>query len=309
MQQLTREFANLVEKTIEIPWCHSCWWDENGKLEPLFFNDWCLLDAWYRSRSLGLKNEEAVMVPCLDMANHSFQSNAYWEQISGSDVSLVLRDDVQLAKGSEISIDYAGNSKGDAEMLFAYGFVQTDSDFASLRLNVEPKETDPLGRAKLAAWPERPSLRLFSTEPKQVSWECPFLSLMCLNEEDGLEFKTSQEVDGEHTSLKVFWQETDVTDSVEDFERLISGHNLVEIFKLRAVAILSDIIRHQIESLIESEEPAMLELATDGRIQARALREIEMDVLITAFSNISAEVCCSLLRCQLLWYTNRPSSY
>ncbi|RAL58633.1 hypothetical protein DID88_003553 [Monilinia fructigena] len=26
MSTLTREFEDLREKTIGIPWCHSCWW-------------------------------------------------------------------------------------------------------------------------------------------------------------------------------------------------------------------------------------------------------------------------------------------
>jgi hypothetical protein len=46
---LLREFEALREQTATISWCKKCWWDN----EALQFEDWILVDAWYRSRCLG----------------------------------------------------------------------------------------------------------------------------------------------------------------------------------------------------------------------------------------------------------------
>jgi hypothetical protein len=46
---LLREFEALREQTAMVSWCKNCWWDN----EALQFEDWILVDAWYRSRCLG----------------------------------------------------------------------------------------------------------------------------------------------------------------------------------------------------------------------------------------------------------------
>jgi len=112
---LGREFELLREKTTNIPWCNKCWWDD----ELLTICDWILIDALWRSRSLELPNAGEAMVPCLDMANHSSVPNAYYEETSDNSVALLLRPDVKVEVGAEITISY-GTSKTPAEMLFSY---------------------------------------------------------------------------------------------------------------------------------------------------------------------------------------------
>ncbi|QSZ33073.1 hypothetical protein DSL72_002658 [Monilinia vaccinii-corymbosi] len=289
MSTLTREFEELREKTIGIPWCHSCWWGLSGSLS-LEFSDWVLLDAWFRSRSLELSNNEQVLVPCLDMANHSSAANAYWEEISNGDVSLVLKMNLHMAEGSEVTINY-GESRSDAENLFQYGFIDGSTNTTSVILTLEPMMSDPLRLAKVAAFKKTAFIRIQGHEDGQISWESPFLYFSCLTEDDGLAFKTLQEVDGQQNSLRVFWQETDVTGSTDEFERLIAGHKLEDVFKLRVVALVLERIQQQLERLYQNQS-TIDGLSADAGIapeilhQVVKLREIEIAVLEVALGNV-----------------------
>lgn len=287
MSALLREFEGLREKTVGISWCDKCWWEN----EALDFSDWILLDAWYRSRSLELPKAGESMVPCLDMANHSFNANAYYEQNSDDSVALLLRPDIKLEEGAEVTISY-GTSKSAAEMLFSYGFIDEQSDTNTIVLPLEPFEDDPLGKAKHAAFAGRPVVRISLVDGK-IEWDSPFLYLMCLNEEDGLDFKVLQQNDGSRSQLRVFWQGADVTEQTTSFETLVSHHELEDVFKLRVVALLHDRIRQQLERLYESEDAVQsLALIVDERCQSAALqlRKAEAGVLEEAFTAVEMQV-------------------
>ncbi|KAE9375663.1 SET domain-containing protein [Stipitochalara longipes BDJ] len=286
---LLREFEVLREQTATIPWCKKSWWDD----EALEFGDWVLVDAWYRSRSLELPNNIGeCMVPVLDMVNHSSQPNAYYEHIPSSGVSLLMRPDKMLEIGSEITISY-GTSKSEAEMLFSYGFIDEKSTNKSLVLTIDPFPDDPLGKAKVAAFEGQPLLRVYADRDK-IKWECPFLYLMLLNEEDGLEFRVLQQTDGSRSQLKVFWKGSDVSDATNTFEALTSEHHLSDVFKLRATALFQDRIRQQLERLYESEDEVDLLADTpfvrlDRRSSAILLRKSERLMLEKAFAAADAQ--------------------
>ncbi|KAG0652527.1 SET domain-containing 8 [Hyphodiscus hymeniophilus] len=284
MSALLREFESLREMTVGISWCDKCWWEN----EALHFSDWVLLDAWYRSRSLELPKAGESMVPCLDMANHSSSANAYYEQNSDNSVTLLLRPNMKLDKGAEVTISY-GATKSAAEMLFSYGFIDEQTDNAIV-LPIEAFEDDPLGKAKLAAFAGRPIVRISVVEGK-VLWESPFLYLLSLNEEDGLEFKVLQQNDGSRSQLRVFWQGTDVTEQTTNFEALVSHHELEDVFKLRVVALLHDRIRKQLELLYESDEAVELAPMLNERCQNAALqlRKAEAGILEEAFSVVGMQ--------------------
>ena len=284
---LLREFETLREKTVGISWCQTCWW-ENDTLE---FSDWILLDAWYRSRSLELPKSGESMVPCLDMTNHSSNANAYYEQTSDNGAALLLRPDMKLEVGSEVTISY-GDSKSSAEMLFTYGFLNEQSGTNAIILPLQPFDDDPLGKAKVAVFAGRPVVEISLVDGK-VKWESPFLFLMCLNEEDGLEFKVLQQNDGLHSQLKVFWQGTDVTEETTTFEALVSHHELKDIFVLRSVALLQDRIRQQIERLYNSEDAvqSLASVAREGcQSAALQLRMAEAALLEEAFTTVDMQV-------------------
>ena len=291
---LLREFEALREKTLTISWCKKSWWDD----EALEFADWVLVDAWYRSRSLELPNDIGeCMVPVLDMVNHSSQPNAYYEHTPDSGVSLLMRPNEMLEVDSEITISY-GTSKSEAEMLFSYGFIDEQSTTKSLVLALDPFPDDPLGKAKVAAFQGPSQLRIYADHDK-TKWQCPFLYLMLLNEEDGLEFRVLQQTDGSHSQLKVFWQGSDVSDATNTFEALTSEHALSDVFKLRAIALLQDRFRQQLERLNESEDEVDLLTDTpfvgpDRRSNAILLRKSERLTLEKAYAAADAEVSAAL---------------
>jgi hypothetical protein len=244
---LLREFELLRENTSGITWCKKFWWDN----EMLVLDDWTLLDAWFRSRSLELPNCGESMVPCLDMANHSSAADAYYEQLSSDNsVSLLLNPDIELDAGSEITISY-GYAKSNAEMLFSYGFIdESDRTIQTLVLPIETMSDDPLAKAKVVAFNGQPVVRI-TVERDRVKWDSPFLFFMSLNEEDGLDFKVLQEVDGSR-SLRVFWSGKDVTDVTETFQSLIRNHELKDIFMLRVLTLLAERVEKQLDRLENS---------------------------------------------------------
>jgi hypothetical protein len=247
MNALTAEFEHLRDKTADLSWCNKCWWET----ESLEFSDWLLVDAWYRSRSLELPKSGESLVPGLDIANHSSEPNAYYEQNSNG-VSLILRPGIELDAETEVTISY-GDTKSAAEMLFSYGFIDVGSTNKELVLALDPFPDDPLGKAKVVAF-KKPAIVRITEVNGTIIWESAFLYLACLNEEDGLEFRMLQETNGSRSPLRVFWQESDVTDETTAFESLIENHELKEVFKLRAVALLQARLQEQLERLYEAEE-------------------------------------------------------
>jgi hypothetical protein len=134
-----------------------------------------------------------------------------------------------------------------------------------------------------------------SADEDKIQWDSPFLYLMLLNEEDGLDFRVLQQTDGSRSHLKVFWQGSDVTDAADTFESLISGHLLKDVFKLRAIALLQDRIRQQIERLYESDNPAESIAGTalvglDRKRNALHLRKSEKLILEKAFAEVDMQV-------------------
>lgn len=283
-----QEFEDLREKTAEIAWCQKCWWEQGS----LTCQDWFLLDAWYRSRCLEIPNTGESMIPCVDMVNHSADANSYYERMSDNNIALLLRPDSELVGGSEVTISY-GSSKSEAEMLFSYGFVDEQSTAKTLTLNVDPFPDDPLGKAKAVAFSKPKVVSIFGKD--NIAWRSPFLYFICLNEEDGLEFRVLQETDGSRGQLKVFWQGSDVTDATEDFELLTRSHELSDVFRLRVVSLLQDRIQQQLAILHESEDvleafASMPSISQDRYKSAMKLRRSETSLLEAAFESMCQEV-------------------
>ncbi|KAF4125679.1 SET domain containing [Geosmithia morbida] len=245
--------------------------------------DWALVDAWYRSRCLELPSAGEAMVPCVDMANHSNEPDAYYDEDGDGNVEILLRPGFGVTEGDEVTISY-GEFKSAAEMLFSYGFIDRDSgrEEATLVLNSLPD--DPLARAKVHVFGSLPTVRL-SRKDGRVTWEAPFLSLACLNEEDGLDFRLLQDNEGGR-ELRVFWQEEDVTDRASDFQSLIKDHPIFAVFQLRMVAMLAQQLTSQLEQIqaphIDEEtdgsspNPELRDVCVDA---ARMLREVEGSLL------------------------------
>ncbi|KAH6630900.1 hypothetical protein B0J18DRAFT_115642 [Chaetomium sp. MPI-SDFR-AT-0129] len=244
---------------------------------PVVFTDWIRLDALYRSRCLELPRSGESMVPCIDMINHAAEPSAYYEENAQDEVVLLPRPGVAVAQGSEITISY-GAGKSAAEMLFSYGFIDPSSTTDSLVLPLAPFPDDPLAKAKLVAFGQAPQIHVARGPPpsqgigraendeqqgqrqeedgdSDIHWTSPFAYLMCLNEEDGLEFRILQQTDGAQ-QLCVFWQDEDVTERTGEFEALVRQHPLAAVFRLRVVAVVQEALQTQLERLGETETTA-----------------------------------------------------
>ncbi|GKT60530.1 SET domain-containing protein [Colletotrichum tofieldiae] len=239
---LTDEFDELREMSSSLPFWNELFW-ESDKVSLI---DWARVDAWFRSRCLELPKSGEAMVPVLDLANHSSEANAYYEENSKDEVVLLLRPGCRVSSGEEMTISY-GDAKSGAEMLFSYGFIDPASAADRITLPLTPLEDDPLGKAKLHIFDGPPAVEFVRTNGF-ISWESPFAYFMCLNEEDGLSFRVLQDTGGSR-ELKLFWQENDVTTTTRAFNQHINGHPLAQIFRLRVVTVLQDLVASQLERL------------------------------------------------------------
>ncbi|KAF4786032.1 putative SET domain-containing protein [Colletotrichum scovillei] len=239
---LTDEFDELREISATLPFWNELFW-ESDKVSLI---DWVRVDAWFRSRCLELPKSGEAMVPVLDLANHSSKANAYYEENDKDEVVLLLRPGCRVSSGDEMTISY-GDAKSGAEMLFSYGFIDPASAADRITLPLIPMEDDPLGKAKLHVFDGAPTVEFVRTNGS-LSWKSPFAYFMCLNEEDGLSFRVLQDTGGSR-ELKLFWQEEDVTATTTAFEQHIDQHPLAQIFRLRVVSVLEDLVASQLERL------------------------------------------------------------
>lgn len=278
---LEREFEQLREQSSAISFWDAALWNRKN---PLQLQDWILVDAWYRSRCLELPQLGPSMVPCIDMVNHSCTPNAYYEDRTAvpagradGGVVLLLRPGQHVAALDDITISYtgskadgmsaAGSVKPASEMLFSYGFIDPDSVRHSLVLPVQSFPDDPLGEAKRHIFgapapcleiehlnadggkdSDSDSGEVGGQSAARIRWTCLFAYLMCVNEEDGLDFRLRQQTDGSK-QLRMFWQDNDVTDSARDFEALTSTHELAPLFRLRVVTVLQELVEAQLERM------------------------------------------------------------
>lgn len=242
MSALANEFDQLREDSSKLQFWYTLFW-EHGTTG---LEDWALVDAWYRSRCLELPHTGVAMVPGLDMANHSPSPTAYYEEDGKGDVALLMRQDRGVSCGDEISISY-GEAKSAGEMLFSYGFIDKDSNAQEMTLHLNTLPDDPLAMAKLHVFGGPPAVKFFVSN-EEFSWDCQFVYLMCVNEEDGLDLQVVQDAEG-NRHLRLFWQEDDVTERARDFKTLIQGHPLCQVFKLRAVAVLLDRVETQLDRI------------------------------------------------------------
>ncbi|KAL7914832.1 hypothetical protein GGI35DRAFT_474545 [Trichoderma velutinum] len=277
LSALSFEYDGISEQASNIPFWNDLFW-ETARVD-----DWILADAWYRSRCLELPRAGHAMVPGLDMANHSQTHSAYYDESSDGDVVLLPTSRSRVLSGGEITISY-GQAKSPAEMLFSYGFIDHDSSVKEVTLHVAPLPDDPLGRAKLRVYDGPPTVRLSLTE-QGFQWNSPFLYLLVLNEEDGLAFRIAQDTSGER-QLKLLWQDEDVTDRTNELETLVQNHDLYQVFKLRAVAVLEERVAMQLDRISSelsygaTEQPqAANQPRAECMLAAETLRDLETQVL------------------------------
>ncbi|KAM4066161.1 SET domain-containing protein [Hirsutella rhossiliensis] len=289
LSALANEFDELRAQTEAMPFWDALLW-EHGTAS---LDDWVLVDAWYRSRCLELPQIGDAMVPGLDMVNHSGSPSAYYEVDGNADVVLYARPDCAASCGREVAISY-GENKSAAEMLFSYGFVDRHSTARNLALPLDPFPDDPLAKAKVHVFGGPRTVRV-TQDDQRLEWQSPFVYLMCLNEEDGLEFRLLQDTEGER-QLRLLWQGSDMTDRATDLEALIQNHPLCQVFRLRAVAVVHERIETQLARIKGGPSDDELQpLMAAGLLReeciaaARTLREVETCVLEAAAEALESE--------------------
>ncbi|KAI0479569.1 hypothetical protein F4859DRAFT_440037 [Xylaria cf. heliscus] len=272
---LEREFSRIRDTTRDLPrW--------NALLEVdevVTLGDWILLDALYRSRSLALPLSGESLVPCLDLANHSNPATAYFEENAGDEVvQLILHKGASVLMQDEVTIDY-GHDKSAAEMLFSYGFIDPASTAKRIVLPVDSMDDDPLAKAKLHVFGSKPTLTIIDDDTRGPHWDAPFVHLMCLNDEDGLHFRVLRETDGSQ-HLRMFWQDSDITKEAKNIESVVKGHELCQIFRLRAVTVVLGMIQGQLEVLAPYDEESVSNESERPHINnaISQLRAVEKDL-------------------------------
>ncbi|KAG6014766.1 hypothetical protein E4U54_004869 [Claviceps lovelessii] len=302
---LQTEFELFHDLSEALPFWNTLLWEN----ETIRLEDWLLVDAWYRSRCLELPGLGTAMVPALDMVNHSNQPSSLYEVDDAEDVVLLVRPGADISEGKEITISY-GQSKSASEMLFSYGFVDPANAGSTMTLHLHPFPDDPLAKAKAHVFNGAKLLTLSFKADNEAEeeedglgrccWHSPFVYLMCLNEEDGLSFQLLQDTEGGR-SLRLFWQDEDVTERADDFETLIKGHELYRVFKLRAAVVVLRTIDEQLDSIRASQGDAELEPESDdspiaGELRpdciaaAKLLKDVEERLLVKALEALRHEM-------------------
>lgn len=275
LKSLDREFAHLREFTSSIGWCQKHWW-----MGDLTFDDWKQVDAMYRSRALDLPRTGHAMVPCIDMANHASDEDtvALYDTDDDGNAVLLLREGKKLKAGDEVSITY-GDQKGACEMLFSYGFIEdTMTSARELFLHLEIPDDDPLKLAKKTVAKSAPGFKLF-VETGSISWDGDYVWLICVNEEDGLDFRVLQTNNGDK-ELKMFWHEDEVQDTSK-LRNLLEGEPIWDVFRLRAVATLQGRVEQQLLALERSR--ASINNRSDPTVSVtKRLRDLEEELMLQA---------------------------
>ncbi|KAF2122867.1 hypothetical protein BDV96DRAFT_561538 [Lophiotrema nucula] len=288
LNSLLREFEIFRAATEEIAWCAKYWWDEdNGLLE---FDDWMRVDAMYRSRALEFPGVGDCMVPCIDMANHASgeATSALYETDDDGNAVLILRDCKDIPKDGEITITY-GDDKGATENIFSYGFLEESVASArAMFLDLEIPDDDPLSPAKKAVCTVAPGFRLYEKGDK-TSWESDFVWLVAINEEDGLDFKLRQTVDGQR-EVQAFWKEHELDDTTR-LRSYLEADTLWDVYQLRVVFLLQGRIDAQLHRLQETGNPERVASVRDGPWRlAERLRGLEFTMLDKARSDLEDQV-------------------
>jgi hypothetical protein len=266
----------------------------------LTLNDWLTVDSMYRSRALEFPGIGDAMVPCIDVANHASgaATSALYETDADRNAVLLLRPGMKLAKGGEVTITY-GDAKGACEMLFSYGFIEDDMDDArELFLPLSMAADDPLAGAKNHVNKFAPGVKIYRDSSGEVKWHSEYVFLIVLNQEDGLDFRVAQTVDGGR-SLEMSWHEHVIaTNDLGDFvNQTLQKDEFAPLYRLRACVTVLDAVRTALAELDEGgnieetmDEIERNEIGEGPRRLATILRDLEGKLLRDAVVSLEGEV-------------------
>ena len=181
-----------------------------------------------------------------------------------------------------------GDEKGACENIFSYGFIEDSMASAkAMFIDLDVPDDDPLRLAKIHISTTAPGFRLFDKEGHHVGWESDFIWLVVVNEEDGLDFKVLQTIDGKR-EIQALWKEQELQDT--RLRTLLEGDPLWHVYQLRAVVLLQNRVETQVQTLREVGTPERSEGVRQGPWElAGRLRTLELDMLQRAMSALDDE--------------------
>lgn len=178
-------------------------------------------------------------------------------------------------------------------MIFSYGFLEDSMTSArELFLDLDIPDDDPLRLAKKAVSKSAPGFKIFAKDAA-IDWEGDFVWLICVNEEDGLDFRLLQTIDGEK-ELRVFWKDQEISD-VSKLRSLLEQEQHWEIFLLRAIATLQNRVEEQLLALERSKESLSTTTSTVDTTTLPVwaitkLRDLEQKLMLQAYEEFEAKV-------------------
>ncbi|KAK5124623.1 hypothetical protein LTR85_001336 [Meristemomyces frigidus] len=286
LRSLQREYDLLCESASQTRWY-------NLVRDHISLGDWLHVDAMYRSRALDFPGIGHCMIPCIDLANHiaGEATIAIYEVDRNGDAVLLLRDGKTVKECEEVTITY-GDEKGACEMLFSYGFLESDRHSAeTLFLSLTVPDADIYRSAKMGIADCAPGFRLTDAggESQQIDWSGNFIWLLCVSKDDDLRFELARTVDGDE-EMHAFYQEHRLTGGAAQLHELLGQSPLWDVYRLRAIALLQQRVFDQLQVLYSTQddvEAAPHGADTDVREvpygQAMQLRKLEFELLERAY--------------------------
>lgn len=188
-------------------------------------------------------------------------------------------------------------------MLFSYGFLEDGWQCArTIFLDLDIPSNDELKQAKMAASEALPGCRLFRVRSDDgratgVDWEGDFIWLACANEEDGLNFRMRQYLDGKQ-EIQAFWLDRDLGgEPSRALAAKLRADPQWDVYHLRGICLVAARVESQLQALTETEAAvAEAPLTADLRVQpctwelVTRLRRLEQELLMDALRELYAQV-------------------
>lgn len=191
--------------------------------------------------------------------------------------------------GSQADGTRYGDEKGACENIFSYGFLEDSVTSArAMFLDLDIPDDDPLRPAKMVVNTAAPGFRIYEKED-HTDWESDFVWLVVINEEDGLDFKLRQTIDGQR-EIQGFWNEFELNDTSK-LRNYLEQDPQWQVYQLRAVVLLQNRIQAQLQTLQEVGNPGR-----DATIRERPwqlagrLRSLELKMLQKAEQDFEDQV-------------------
>lgn len=183
-----------------------------------------------------------------------------------------------------------GDNKGACENIFSYGFLEDGVSSAKVMfLDLEIPDDDPLRPAKLFINTAAPGFRIFDQD-NTVERESDFIYLAIVNEEDGLDFKVRQTVDGKR-EIQAFWKERELNDTSE-MQGYLKDDPAWDVFQLRATVLLQSRVETQIDTIqaVVTDRERQVSVRAGPWKLAEKLRDLELDMLKRTVVVLDAQV-------------------